>query len=143
MQDVVEAQVPPRDALKLSKLHRNLNYVKSENPPTIPRVAETAVNNEGSLVIFGGAGGKFMLQEARRGAVGTIPFDPGLWRPSETTRLIGFTRHVTPRYGHPDIARRCGEARHHHCGLGAPTGRCVDTGCIDTGYDEQGPASGR
>ncbi len=74
MQDVVEAQVPPRDALKLSKLHRNLHYVKSETPPTIPRVAETAVNNEGSLVIFGGAGGKFMLQEARRGSVGTMPF---------------------------------------------------------------------
>jgi len=74
MQDVIEAQVPPPVALKLSKLHRNLHYVKSETSPTITRVAETAMNNDGSLVIFGGAGGKFMLQEATRGSVGTMPF---------------------------------------------------------------------
>lgn len=74
MQDVMESQVPPQIAIKLSKLHRNLNYVKSETTPTIPRISETTLNNEGSLIIFGGAGGKFMLQEARRGSVGTMPF---------------------------------------------------------------------
>lgn len=74
MQDVAEAQVPPQVALKLSKLHKNLHYVKSETPPTISRVAETSITNDGSLVIFGGAAGKFMLQEARRGSVGTMPF---------------------------------------------------------------------
>ena len=74
MQDVIEAQVPPQIAITLSKLHKNLNYVKSETHPTIPRVAETTLNNEGSLIIFGGAGSKFMLQEARRGSVGTMPF---------------------------------------------------------------------
>jgi 4-hydroxy-tetrahydrodipicolinate synthase len=75
MQDVIESQVPPLVAIKLSKLHKNLNYVKCETFPTIPRVTETNSNNtDNSLIIFGGAGGKFMLQEARRGSVGTMPF---------------------------------------------------------------------
>lgn len=74
MQDQGTAQVGPGLAAACAKRHENLCYIKVETPPTVPRMAETAKLSKGTgLVLFGGAGGAFVLEEFRRGSVGTMP----------------------------------------------------------------------
>ncbi|MBI2965276.1 MAG: dihydrodipicolinate synthase family protein [Chloroflexi bacterium] len=74
LQDQSTAPVPPALAVRCAKAHPNLCYIKVEAPPTSPRVAETArLRGDSGLVIFGGAGGGFFLEELRRGSVGTMP----------------------------------------------------------------------
>jgi 4-hydroxy-tetrahydrodipicolinate synthase len=74
LQDQSTAPVPPALAVRCARAHPNLCYIKVEAPPTSPRVAETAkLRGDSGLVIFGGAGGAFFLEELRRGSVGTMP----------------------------------------------------------------------
>lgn len=74
LQDQGSAQVGPAMAAECARRHENLCYIKVENPPTIPRMAETQRLSEGTgLILFGGAGGAFVLEEFRRGSVGTMP----------------------------------------------------------------------
>ena len=74
LQDQGSAPVPPAMAAACAKRHENLGYVKVETPPTVPRMAETAALAKGTgLVLFGGAGGAFVIEEFRRGSVGTMP----------------------------------------------------------------------
>ncbi len=74
LQDQGTAMVPPGMAAACAKRHENLCYIKVETPPTVPRMAETKRLSEGTgLVLFGGAGGGFVLEEFRRGSVGTMP----------------------------------------------------------------------
>ena len=73
-QDQGTAQVPPGMAAECAKRHENLCYIKVETPPTVPRMADTQRLAEGTgLILFGGAGGAFVLEEFRRGSVGTMP----------------------------------------------------------------------
>ncbi len=74
LQDQGTAQVPPAMAVECAKRHENLCYIKVETPPTLPRMGETQKLAEGSgLILFGGAGGAFAIEEFRRGSVGTMP----------------------------------------------------------------------
>jgi 4-hydroxy-tetrahydrodipicolinate synthase len=75
MQDQPDAQISPQMAISLSQEHENLCYVKCETPPTVPRVKETIdlLPSNSQLVVFGGAGGMFMLEEIKVGSVGTMP----------------------------------------------------------------------
>jgi dihydrodipicolinate synthase/N-acetylneuraminate lyase len=74
MQDQGTAQVSPGMAAAAAKRHENLCYIKVETPPTVPRMAETHRLAQGTgLILFGGAGGAFVLEEFRRGSVGTMP----------------------------------------------------------------------
>ncbi len=74
LQDQPTAQVPPAMAVACAAQHENLCYIKVETPPTIPRMGETRDLAEGSgLVLFGGAGGAFAVEEFKRGSVGTMP----------------------------------------------------------------------
>jgi dihydrodipicolinate synthase/N-acetylneuraminate lyase len=74
LQDQPTAPVPPALAVRCARAHEALCYVKVETPPTAPRVGETArLRGDSGLVIFGGAGGAFFLEELRRGAVGNMP----------------------------------------------------------------------
>ena len=74
LQDQGTAQVGPGMAAECARRHENLCYIKVETPPTVPRMAETKRLSEGTgLILFGGAGGAFVLEEFRRGAVGTMP----------------------------------------------------------------------
>jgi 4-hydroxy-tetrahydrodipicolinate synthase len=74
LQDQGTALVPPAMAVECAKRHENLCYIKVETPPTIPRMGETQKLAEGSgLILFGGAGGAFAIEEFRRGSVGTMP----------------------------------------------------------------------
>jgi 4-hydroxy-tetrahydrodipicolinate synthase len=74
LQDQNTAPVPPAMAVACAALHENLCYIKVETPPTIPRMGETQKLAEGTgLVLFGGAGGAFAVEEFKRGSVGTMP----------------------------------------------------------------------
>ncbi len=74
LQDQGTAVVPPAMAVQCAKRHENLCYIKVETPPTVPRMGETQKLAAGTgLVLFGGAGGAFAVEEFRRGSVGTMP----------------------------------------------------------------------
>ena len=75
MQDQSTAAVPPGMAVACAKRHENLCYIKVETPPTIPRMAEAQnlVADGTDLILFGGMGGAFFIEELRRGSVGTMP----------------------------------------------------------------------
>lgn len=74
LQDQGSAMVGPGMAAECARRHENLCYIKVESPPTVPRMAETHRLAEGTgLILFGGAGGAFVLEEFRRGSVGTMP----------------------------------------------------------------------
>jgi len=74
LQDQNTAPIPPGMAVECAKRHENLCYIKVETPPTIPRMGETQKLAEGTgLVLFGGAGGAFAVEEFKRGSVGTMP----------------------------------------------------------------------
>ena len=61
-------------AVQCANRHENLCYIKVETPPTAPRTAEAArLRGDSGLILFGGAGGAFFLEELRRGSVGTMP----------------------------------------------------------------------
>ncbi|NQW16186.1 MAG: dihydrodipicolinate synthase family protein [Chloroflexi bacterium] len=73
-QDQATAQIGPALAEKLARTHENLCYIKVETPPTLPRMAQTAeARGDSGLILFGGAGGSFFLEELDRGAVGCMP----------------------------------------------------------------------
>ena len=75
LQDQSTAPVPPGMAAACAQRHENLCYIKVETPPTLPRMAEAKelVGDDGNLILFGGMGGAFFLEELRRGSVGTMP----------------------------------------------------------------------
>lgn len=75
MQDQSTAPVPPAMAATCAKQNENLCYIKVETPPTIPRMVEAKelIGNDAELILFGGMGGAFFLEELRRGSVGSMP----------------------------------------------------------------------
>ena len=75
MQDQSTAPVPPAMAVECARRHENLCYIKVETPPTLPRVVEAKqiAGDEMNLIIFGGMGGAFFLEELARGSVGSMP----------------------------------------------------------------------
>jgi dihydrodipicolinate synthase/N-acetylneuraminate lyase len=74
LQDIPQAPIPPGLALRLADECRNVKYVKVETLPITTKVAEMSAAAGQRLVIFGGAGGSYFIEEMRRGAQGTMPF---------------------------------------------------------------------
>ena len=74
IQDIDFAPVAPELAAKLARDNENVSYAKVETLPTPPRVSEAVNKGEGNLIVFGGAGGSFLVEELLRGAVGTMPW---------------------------------------------------------------------
>ena len=75
MQDVPGAAVPPPLAIQLANAHENLCYIKVEVAPSVPRFADLVARTGASgLIPFGGSGGQFLLEEARRGSQGSMPW---------------------------------------------------------------------
>tara|TARA_Y100001935_G_scaffold111836_1_gene92742 strand:- start:949 stop:1815 length:867 start_codon:yes stop_codon:yes gene_type:complete len=74
MQDVFDTPISPEMAVQLSNEHHNLKYIKVEVAPTIPRFNKLKeISQNGAPIPFGGMGGTFMIEEMRRGSVGTMP----------------------------------------------------------------------
>ena len=73
IQDFGTGPVPPALAAQIARESENACYAKMETPPTPARIAEAVEAGAGALIVFGGAGGGMLIEELRRGSMGTMP----------------------------------------------------------------------
>lgn len=74
LQDVPTATIPAGLARQLAEACEWVRYIKVESVPITAKVAEMVTKAGDRLVVFGGAGGGYFIEEMRRGSVGTMPF---------------------------------------------------------------------
>ena len=74
IQDTSAAHVPGRLALQIAETCSNVGYIKVESMPITSKVADAVTTAGDKLVVFGGAGGNYFVEEMRRGSQGTMPF---------------------------------------------------------------------
>jgi dihydrodipicolinate synthase/N-acetylneuraminate lyase len=74
LQDTPTAPIPPALALQLAETCEWVQYIKVETVPIVVKVADMVEKAGKELVVFGGAGGGYFIEEMRRGSVGTMPF---------------------------------------------------------------------
>jgi dihydrodipicolinate synthase/N-acetylneuraminate lyase len=74
IQDMSSAPVGAGLARRIAEQCRWVQYIKVESLPVVTRVADMVAAAGDRLVVFGGAGGGYFIEELRRGAVGTMPF---------------------------------------------------------------------
>jgi dihydrodipicolinate synthase/N-acetylneuraminate lyase len=74
MQDTAATPIPAASIRAIAEACEHATYAKVESVPPAIQVAR-AVREAGEVVeVFGGAGGGQLLQELRRGSIGTMPF---------------------------------------------------------------------
>lgn len=74
IQDTSYVTVPAGVIRQISEESEHVRYAKIESPPNALRVQE-CVEQAGRLVtVFGGSAGTFIIEELRRGSVGTMPW---------------------------------------------------------------------
>jgi 4-hydroxy-tetrahydrodipicolinate synthase len=74
IQDVPIAPVSAGLARQIAEESEHVRYIKVETPPVASKVADMVAGAGEQLVIFGGAGGGYFIEELRRGSQGTMPF---------------------------------------------------------------------
>lgn len=74
LQDAAQGPIPPGLALRIAKECENVKYVKVETIPVTGKVKEMVAAVGSSLIVFGGAGGTYLIEELRRGSQGTMPY---------------------------------------------------------------------
>lgn len=81
LQDIPQAPISPRLALRIAETCHNVRHIKVESLPVAARVRDMVSALGSRLTVFGGAGGTYFIDELRRGAVGTMPFcsQPGIF----------------------------------------------------------------
>lgn len=73
IQDTTTTHVPAELARQIAEECEHVRYIKVESIPTLPMVEEVVKKAGSLLIVFGGAGGNYFLEEMRRGSVGTMP----------------------------------------------------------------------
>jgi dihydrodipicolinate synthase/N-acetylneuraminate lyase len=73
IQDTSRAPVSAHLARRIAEECRWVRYIKVESAPVPHKVAQLVSQAGDRLVVFGGAGGNFFMEEMRRGSVGTMP----------------------------------------------------------------------
>jgi 4-hydroxy-tetrahydrodipicolinate synthase len=59
---------------ELARVVRGIRYVKEEAPPSGQRITQlTELAGDAVSAVFGGAGARYLIDELRRGAAGTMP----------------------------------------------------------------------
>ena len=74
IQDTPAAPVSASLARQIAEECRWVRYIKVETLPITSRVADMVAQAGDQLVVFGGAGGGYFIEELRRGSQGTMPF---------------------------------------------------------------------
>ena len=74
LQDTPSAPIGAGLARQLAAQCAWVRYIKVESMPITAKVAAMVEQAGDQLVVFGGAGGGYFIEELRRGAVGTMPF---------------------------------------------------------------------
>jgi dihydrodipicolinate synthase/N-acetylneuraminate lyase len=73
IQDISNQHISADLALQIADESEWVRYIKVESAPTTLMVGETARKAGDRLIIFGGAGGDYFIEELRRGSQGTMP----------------------------------------------------------------------
>ena len=68
-----QVAMPPSLLAQMGREIDRVRYAKVEAPPTSPKITNTLEASNGSLVLFGGLNGQFLIEECQRGARGTMP----------------------------------------------------------------------
>ena len=74
LQDTPTASISAGLARQIAESCEWARYIKVESLPITAKVAEMVEKAGDQLIVFGGAGGGYFLEELRRGSVGTMPF---------------------------------------------------------------------
>ncbi len=74
LQDTPSAPISASLAKTLSLECEHVRYIKVESQPITAKVSEAVAQAGDSLIVFGGAGGGYFIEEMRRGSQGTMPF---------------------------------------------------------------------
>lgn len=74
IQDTASAHIPSGLAFRIAESCPNVRYIKVESMPISSKVREAVSVAGERLVVFGGAGGSYFIEELRRGSQGTMPF---------------------------------------------------------------------
>jgi 4-hydroxy-tetrahydrodipicolinate synthase len=74
IQDTSSAPVSPGLARQIAEECEWVRYIKVESLPVTAKVADMVAKAGEQLVVFGGAGGNYFIEELRRGSMGTMPF---------------------------------------------------------------------
>jgi 4-hydroxy-tetrahydrodipicolinate synthase len=74
IQDTPAAPVSAGLARQIAEECRQVRYIKVESLPVATRVADMVAQAGDQLIVFGGAGGSYFIEELRRGSSGTMPF---------------------------------------------------------------------
>lgn len=74
IQDTSSAPVSPALARRIAEECAWVRYIKVESLPVTAKVADMVAQAGAQLIVFGGAGGNYFIEEMRRGSVGTMPF---------------------------------------------------------------------
>lgn len=74
LQDTPTATIAPGLARQLADECEWVRYIKVESMPITSKVADMVERAGNQLIVFGGAGGGYFIEEMRRGSVGTMPF---------------------------------------------------------------------
>lgn len=121
IQDTQMVPVSTGLARQLAESCEWVQYIKVESQPVTAKVAAMQEQVGDKLVIFGGAGGGYFIEEMRRGSVGTMPFctQPEafveIWNRCQAGDEAG-ARAVFNRYLLP-VARLSGQGGGLHFGI--------------------------
>lgn len=74
IQDEPKAVVSPALARRIAESCEWVRYIKVESSPPVEKVADMVAGAGDKLIVFGGAGGNFFIEEMKRGSVGTMPY---------------------------------------------------------------------
>jgi 4-hydroxy-tetrahydrodipicolinate synthase len=74
LQDTPSAPVGAGMAKELATTCEHVRYIKVESQPITTKVADAVAQAGDHIVVFGGAGGGYFIEEMRRGSQGTMPF---------------------------------------------------------------------
>lgn len=130
IQDTPTTPVAPPLAARIGETCANARYIKVEALPLPDRVAQMVAVAGHSLTIIGGAGGNYVIEEFRRGSVGSMPScsqpedfvavweaaQAGDWERAETVfmqRILPLNRLAAGGFGafyhvHKSLAQRRG-----------------------------------
>jgi dihydrodipicolinate synthase/N-acetylneuraminate lyase len=73
IQDLTNPHVSADTALRIAEACPKVRYIKVESHPTPVMVDETVKKASHVFTVFGGGGGRFIIEELRRGSQGTMP----------------------------------------------------------------------
>jgi 4-hydroxy-tetrahydrodipicolinate synthase len=74
LQDTASSPIPAELARELAACCEHVRYIKVESLPVAAKVGDAVALAGNDLVVFGGAGGSYFIEEMRRGSQGTMPF---------------------------------------------------------------------